>query len=288
MTNLFKKSASKAFLIVTTIFTFVPEDFFANIEWGTKDIIEQCKPFSDIDPKIFNVIISRFVCLLIVWGFCALLYALFQKLRWWTTIKGSNYSIRIEYGDIHKKKNCKRVINFDECFTTSVGDRIADVKSGSICGQYLRLHPGIDVQALIAASDVKPAEYRSKYQHQICYTPGTIVPYGDDLLLAFAKLDERGKGRLTRDEYLECLDLMWKGIELTYAGKDVCIPVLGAGITYMEDGSGASIAQQDLLDMIIWSYKLCSHKIKSPHRLHIVCARNKDFSIFDIDRKNGT
>lgn len=111
----------------------------------------------------------------------------------------------------------------------------------------------------------------------------SIVPNGDDLLLAFVKLDERGKGRFfSRDEYLECLDMLWKELENYYAEHDVCVPILGAGLTSFDDGSGASISQQDLLDMMIWSYRLSSHKIKAPHKLRIVCKKNAGFSINNI------
>lgn len=56
-----------------------------------------------------------------------MIYLVFLILRRNVTIKGQNYLIRVEYGDIHKKKDCKRVINFDECFTTQIGNATADI-----------------------------------------------------------------------------------------------------------------------------------------------------------------
>ena len=73
-----------------------------------------------------------------------------------------------------------------------------------------------------------------------------------------------------------------KGTEYHYSEKDVCIPILGSGTTVFEGGSGASYDQQELLDMIILSYKLSSHKIKSPHKLRIICKHTPDFSIFNV------
>ena len=61
------------------------------------------------------------------------------------------------------------------------------------------------------------------------------------------------------------------------------VPIIGAGTTSFDGGSGASISQQDLLNMMIWSYKLSSHKIKAPYKLRIVCKKNSDFSINNID-----
>ena len=209
----------------------------------------------------------------------------FLIFRRWTTICGDNYLIRVEYGNILKTKRCKRVINFDECFTTQVGDKIGDVNPTSICGQYLLAHPNLDVQRLIDNNNIVPARSKSKYQQKRRYDSGTIVPNGDDLLMAFAKLDEKGKGRFfSRDEYLDCLELLWKELENYYGERDVCVPILGAGTTCIDGGSGASISQQDLLNMMIWSYKLSSHKIKTPHKLRIVCRKNRGFSINNIDK----
>lgn len=274
-----------AFGITTGVFTFVPESFFKNVKLISRDMIERWQWLSLCDVDDINIITSRLLCFLVIWVLTSLVYKLFLKCKWWTKIKGQNYSIIVEYGDILKKKKCKRIINFDECFTTKVGENTADVNPSSICGQYLIAHPDLDIQQLIDSARIKPARSKSKYQQKTRYDSGTIVPNGDDLLMAFAKLDERGKGRFfSRDEYLDCLDLMWREVENHYSEKDVCIPVLGAGTTTFDGGSGASISQQDLLDMIIWSYKLSSHKIKAPHRLRIVCRRNKDFSINNIDK----
>lgn len=155
----------------------------------------------------------------------------------------------------------------------------------SICGQYLTSHPDLDIQQLIEDANIAPARSKSKYQDKTRYDSGTIVPNGDDLLMAFAKLDEKGKGRFfSRDEYLMCLDRLWKELENYYSEKDVCVPILGAGTTSFDGGVGASISQQDLLDMMIWSYRLSSHKIKSPHKLCIVCKKNRGFSINNISQ----
>lgn len=285
MTDFFKKSIEAAFAIITGIFTFMPESFFGECKWIPQDFLKQCKYLSDLDAADVNIVISRLLCFGLVWVVTSVVYALFLKFRRWTTICGENYSIRVEYGDIFKKRNCKRVINFDECFTTQVGDKTADIKPASICGQYLMAHNDLDIQALIDAANIVPAKKKSQYQQKIRYDSGTIVPNGDDLLMAFAKLDEKGKGRFfSRDEYIKCLDLLWRELENHYSQKDVCIPILGAGITSFDGGSGASISQQDLLDIMIWSYKLSSHKIKTPHRLRIICKKNRGFSINNIDK----
>lgn len=286
MIDFFKKSVTWAFGVVTVVFTFAPESFFEKQKWITQDILQHCKWLSGLDTNDINITISRVLCFLLIFVVTSVTYFIYLRCNKCITIKGDNYLIQVEYGDIQKEDNeCKRVINFDECFTTQVGEKTADINPSSICGQYLMKHPNLDIQKLIADANIKPAQRKSKYQKNICYDSGTIVPNGDDLLMAFAKLDEKGKGRFfSRDEYLLCLELLWKELENHYSQKDVCVPILGAGTTSFDGGAGASISQQDLLDMMIWSYKLSSHKIKSPHKLRIICKKNKGFSINNIDK----
>lgn len=285
MIEFIKKSAAWAFAIVTGIFTFVPESFFSVHEWIAQELLDQYKWSLDLAATDVNTVISRLVCFLCVWAVTSVGHALLAKLRPWIIIRGENYSIRIEYGNILKTRNCKRVINFDECFTTQVGDKTADINPKSICGQYLSAHPDLDIHKLIDDADIVPARAKSRYQQKTRYDSGTIVPNGNDLLMAFAKLDDKGKGRfLSRDEYTQCLDLLWKELENHYSQMDVCVPILGAGTTSFDGGAGASFSQQDLLDMMIWSYKLSSHKIKAPHKLRIICRRSSGFSLNNIDR----
>lgn len=101
--------------------------------------------------------------------------------------------------------------------------------------------------------------------------------------MAFAELDESGKGRFfSRDDYIKCLDFLWQELENYSSEENVCIPILGSGTTSFNSVSGASISKKELLDIIILSYKLSSHKIKLPNKLHIICQKTADFSINDI------
>lgn len=46
---------------------------------------------------------------------------------------------------------------------------------------------------------------------------------------------------------------------------------------------GASLSQQELLNIMIWSYKLSPHKIKAPYKLRIICKKSDGFSLNEID-----
>lgn len=278
-----KKSTTASLAIITFIFTFTPEAIYESKEWVSQKTLDNFECLSCFEAKDINIIFSRVALFIVIWLAAVVLCVIYKSICKKITIKGDNYSISVEYGDILKTKNCKPVIPFDECFTTTVGNGIGDINPTSICGQYLKLHYDLNIEQLISSAGIVPERSKSKYKSKTRYKSGTILPNEDDLLLAFAKLDARGKGHFsTRDEYLECLHTMWQEIEYHYSEKDVCIPILGAGTTVFEGNSGASYPQQELLDMIILSYKLSSHKIKSPHKLRIICKHTPDFSIFNV------
>lgn len=282
MSDLLKKSAAYAFAAISAIFTFVPEAIFGKVILISGGVFKQ---FGLVDYILeINIIMNRVLTFVIIWFITAIGYKVYLLLRNKISIKENNYKITVEYGDLLKTKKCKRVINFDECFSTHVGTAPADIKPTSICGQYLTANPNLNIQSLLSNSQLKPFKTKSKYQSKERYESGRVVPNGDDLLLAFVKLDENGLGRFfTRDEYLECLSVLWEEIDKYYGQQDVCIPILGAGLTRFDGGSGTSISQQELLDMMIWSYKLSSHKIKTPYKLRIICRRSEDFSLNKID-----
>jgi hypothetical protein len=267
MLSFLKKSIAWALSIITVVFTFVPEKVF-----------EKGKLLPTATDEV-NIIVSRLLVFVGALLLSMILYIAYLRIRKCVLIKGRNYSIHIRYGNIFKMRKCKKVIPFDECFTAIVGDAPSEINPNSICGQYLNRYPAQNIQHLIDNAEVTPSLIKSKYQNETKYDPGTIIPNGNYLLLAFTKLNEKGLGEMTRDEYLNCLSVMWEEINNHYGQNDVCLPILGSGTTRIEN---SSLTQQELLDIMIASYKLSTHKIKLPNKLTIVCKRRDDFSLNKI------
>lgn len=168
-----------------------------------------------------------FLVFLVVSGIAKILYAYFRTEY---TIKGRNYVIKIEYGDLLKQSG-KKVIAFDECFTTKVGDSLGDIKSQSINGQYLSEHTDIDdqcIEELIKEAELKKLKSKSKYKNKDRYESGRVLRYNNDLLMAFVKLNEKGSGRMSRSEYLESLSVLWEEISDYCDNCDIYIPILGS------------------------------------------------------------
>lgn len=271
-----QKSCTWAFGVISTVLTFVPEELFGrcprliNISKIIIMVWKSCPFTSEELSAVFGRAIF-FVCIVFISVMFNYLYSLFRKK---ICISGRNYCIQVEYGDLLKQSGWK-VISFDECFTTTVGSSPADIKSSSICGQYLTHYPITNMQQLITSAGLSPEKERSEYKNKIRYKSGLLIPNDDYLLMAFARLDKDGKGYfVSRDEYLQVLSVFWSEVDKYYAQRDVCISVLGAGITRIGD---VTPTQQELVDMIIYSYKLSPYKIKS--KIRIICCKNKEFSL---------
>lgn len=262
--DFFKSVGTYSMTITTLIFSFVPESCFSigyipvNIETDTA--------------ILYNRLLTLLVVFIVV-SFVKCIFIIFRKR---ITIKHKGYTIVVEYANIFDKIDCKKVIGFDECFTPRIGNAPADIKPSSICGQFLSRHPNINITNLLSQVSLKKQKKRSEYNNQYCYESGRILPYNDYLLLAFTKLDSAGLGRLTREEYVSCLDILWEEIDKYYACQSVAIPILGSGITRFRD---ENLTQQQLLDIIIASYKMSPYKIKRPAELHIVCRKSDGFSL---------
>ena len=282
MKKIVKRGLTWAFAVFSGLMAFLSESIFQNCCIVNKEIIEQSKYFSWLDADAINITLMKVLVFSGLAVIAILLSCGHSHIRK-EKIDGNNYSMVVEYGDLLKKRKGQRLINFDECFTTTVGTGPADIKIDTVCGQYLAQNPNLNVQTLIATSGVKPCRRKSKYNNSTCYEPGTIVANGDDLLMAFTRLESSGKSmKFTVEEYLKCLSLLWEEIDKNYNNKDVYIPVLGSGIARFENGISQSIPKQELVDLMISSYKLSPHKLKNKNTLHIVCRRSADFSMEKI------
>lgn len=246
------------------MFSFIPE------KWYSYGVVEV-----NFDSDTI-ILCNRLLNLLLVFTLVCVGKLLYNYFKTSITIKHDCYKIVVEYADIFDKREDKKVISFDECFTTKLGEAPSEIKSTSICGQFLIQNHGINVDELIVETGLKIQRKRSEFQNKECYESGRLLPYKDFLLLSFAKLDNYGRGCLTRKEYIRCLEVLWEEIDKYYACRSVAIPILGSGITRFGD---ELLTKQQLLDIIISSYKMSAYKIKLPAELHIICRKTDDFSL---------
>ena len=263
--SILKGGIAIAGAIISAVFTVVPEDFFKlgilNSNWSDAAI----------------VFANRLIVCLVVFVLACISYYFYLRLRKSVDISDKAFSIRIEYKDLFSIANGKKVINFDECFTTTVGERPIDIKPNSVCGQYLAKYPIDDMQSLIQSVGLQPVGI-AQCNNKPKYFSGMIIPRGDFLLMSFAKLNKDGLGKMTYAQYVDCLDKLWQQLDLYHGTDDVYLPVLGSQITRFD----RELTQQELLDIMIASYRLSPKKLKRPCTLHIVCREREGFSLNDV------
>lgn len=264
------KGSTWAYAIMSGVLAFVPEEVFKYgfipCKWSETSI----------------VIANRILLFLLIFVLSNLIYFFYRKIRRSVSLFDRTTDIKVEYGNICKVSKGIKVINFDECYTTAVGTRPEEIKPESVCGQYLKQYPITDIKPILEQAGVKP-NGKSKFHGKDCYEPGILLPRDDFCLMAFAKLDEGGRGFHTYESYLKCLDKLWEQIDLYHGTKDVYIPILGSRITRFDK----ELTQQELLDIMIASYRLHPKKLRTPNLLHIVCKEREGFSlnnIFGVDK----
>lgn len=264
MNNFWKQVFSISLGITTTGFSFIPEDCFQKvIQW-------------QILPPYWNDTVNKICFFITVGVVVGLILRVYRCCRKSVEFKGPDYKIIVEYGNIFDKEKCNKVIPFDECYTTEVGRDPHQIKSSSICGQFLNNLPLLNLENLIQTYSIKPLRKLSKFNGKNCYESGTLIPYEDYWLMAFGKLNADGRAEMSKEEYLNSLFTLWENMTKYFTQTDVAIPVIGAGITHFKD---CSLSQQQLVDLIISSYKISPHKLKLPNKLYIVCKESPDFSL---------
>lgn len=204
------------------------------------------------------------------------------------TIEGSDVTIKV--GDIFQEPDFK-VIAFNEYFDTQVDNKI--ISESSLNGVFIKEHLDIAVSDLdehIAAYDFDKDEILGanenrkqgkKLRHQI----GSICIYKDYLLTAFTKFDDSNKALITMPEYLEFLINFWDRVNRVYAQKNVSIPIFGSGITRIQGHK--NISDEDLLKIMLWTFRISEMRFKHPARLTIIVHKDKIDKINLLDIKSA-
>lgn len=232
--------------------------------------------FLDLCPKVKLIIFGGFIGTLVATFVILLIVAnVMTKL----TLKINNSTVNIKFDDIFSQPDTDlKVIAFNEYFDTKVDDVI--ISRNTLNGKYLlqleqpieELDSSIEnstyMQDRIAGKNPKRKDGK-----KIRYKLGTIYKNKDYLLVALAPFNENNRAELTLREYSDCLINMWNEINNLYNGQTVTLPLLGSGMTRFKDC--IDIPDQDLLEIIIWTYRISKVKFTYPSCLNIVLDTGK-------------
>lgn len=250
-------------------------------------------------------VVLLFVEIPVEWKLCGLgifvaVLALAYLLVWvWSNtlnhidinIEGSDVTVKV--GDIFQQPGLK-VIAFNEYFDTQVDNKI--ISDRSLNGVFVNNHLGITASELDSLIEDHPFEEddlleRNEHRPQgkkQKYRLGTIFVYDEYLLTAFAKFDESNRAVLTMPEYLEFLINFWDKVNNVYAQKSVTTTIFGSGITRIKGHK--TISDEDLLKIMLWTFRISEMRFKYPAKLTIVILKEKidQISLLDIkSAKNG-
>ncbi len=228
------------------------------------------------------------------WAFLALL-ALTYLVIWYRsselnsiviTVEGS--AVAIKAGDIFQEPGLK-AIAFNEYFDTQVDNKI--ISETSLNGVFIQKHLGAPISELdrhieeyaFDDSDILEDNEGRKGGKKRRYAIGTICLYKDYLLAAFSKFDENNKAQLTMPEYLEFLINFWDNVNNVYAQQSVSTTIFGSGITRIKGHK--SISDEDLLKIMLWTFRISEMRFKYPAKLTIVIHKDKIDQINLLDIK---
>jgi len=196
-------------------------------------------------------------------------------------------NVNVKCGDLFTEEGLK-AIPFNEYFDTLVDEKVISSKSlnGIFINKYFngRVN-GLD-DFIVENSDeldiINPQKNRRLGGKNVQFKLSTIIVYEKFILTAFSKFDEHNKATLTMPEYIEFLINFWDRVNRVYAQRPVAVPVFGSGVTRIKEHK--NISDEDLLKIMLWTFKLSEMKFKHPAKLTIVIHQGKigQINLFDI------
>lgn len=205
-------------------------------------------------------------------------------------LKINTSEVEVKFGDIFEENADLKVIGFNEYFDTQVDNVI--VSTLSLHGQYIeRFYKGrvADLDSLISSDahlveailgDNASREQGKKTRYKL----GTVVVVNDYLLAAFSRFDSSNKAYLEINDYISCLLNFWNEVDRVYAGRTVALPILGSGLTRFKGYE--NISDQELLELIIWTFRVSRIKFTYPAKVKIVVYEKKSERINLISLKD--
>jgi len=204
------------------------------------------------------------------------------------TLNINTSEVEVKFGDIFEEQADLKVIGFNEYFDTIVDDTI--ISASSLNGQYIRKFYGNKVSELdtlinsdthlVSENENSGRNKGKKTQYKL----GTICVVNDYLLTALSHFDENNKAYLEINDYINCLLNFWNEVDRVYAGRTVALPILGSGITRFRGYE--NITDQELLELIIWTFKVSRIKFTYPSKVKIVVYDKKSERINLLRLKN--
>ena len=227
-----------------------------------------------------NVVSDNKAITLLIWFGITAIYYLYSYVKM-NNIKNITLSIQgstfeIKSGNIFKCSDLK-VINFNEYFDTLADNKI--IAKNSLNGKFItdilknntkRLDEEIEKQL---SDKIIETNSKRKNGKKYKYKLGEIVEYDDYLLTSLTKFTIDNRAILSLKEYLGFLMNFWDNLDKIYADRCVNITLFGSSsLTRFTDAY--EISDQDLIEIIIWSFKISKIKFKYPTKITMILSND--------------
>lgn len=222
----------------------------------------------------------KLVVAMIFLGVLLVIYILMwirANLRRRTKININNSTVEVRVGNIFEEEELK-VIAFNEYFDTLVNNVV--ISDRTLNGMYIKnvLKDVAELDKLIENDEslnekITATNQNRKYGKKNIYKLGTIFKHNDYLLTAFSKFDQDNRAFLHMNDYVNFLLNFWNEVDVIYNGRSISIPLLGSGITRFKEYN--SITDQELLELLIWSFKISRIKFSYPSKVSIIIHDSK-------------
>lgn len=245
---------------------------FLKIASGISVVVTTVLAFVDFCPTIKYIIGGAFLGVLL--GLFVILLIRANKMEH-LTLQINNSMVNIKFASIFEQPDLK-VIAFNEYFDTQVDDII--ISKNTLNGKYLlEIAQKEELDGLIENSHhLSERKAESNIERKVGkkqrYKLGTICKNGDYLLVALTHFDEDNRAYLTLQQYSDCLINMWNEIDILYNQQSVSMPLLGSGVTRFKD---CEVTDQELLEIILWTYRISKVKFTYPSCLNIILDERK-------------
>lgn len=232
--------------------------------------------FVDIDEKYKKSIGLVMLILIVVIYIIIWAYLNFRKK---IKLKINSSEVEVKYGDIFLEESDLKVIAFNEYFDTLVDNIVISEKS--LNGVFIQKFYKNNIDDLDKNILEDNYLYNSVIEENCCrkigkkvkYKLGTICSVNDYLLMALTHFDSNNKAYLEINDYINCLLNFWNEVDRVYAGRTVSLPILGSGITRFKNYE--NISDQELLELMIWTFKVSRIKFTYPSKVKIIVFDDK-------------
>ena len=195
-------------------------------------------------------------------------------------IKIREMIIYIKHGDIFKAKG-KKLIPFNEYFDLIVDDVI--VSRNTLHGTFIeKCVPDIDElkQKIENADETVTKLKKYEKNNRTAYPLGRVISYNDFLLLSFTEFNIQNEAHLTKSKLENCLKNMWIEICRIYAFYPICLPLLGSGITRIDDWLERT--EIDLLKFMLYTLYFSNVDIRKPITIYLTKEKYNNLNIYEL------